>query len=280
VQNSNASPNPFSAPLPLCFENEALARAYLRARERMSAAAGPGDIFAAFSPDPDEDDDAQREPHGPDSVPAPTDDDEPSDTDELASIGELLCVLAEPIEWGLAQAERRAHGDSAGLAAIQRVRDAMRIQLASLISGIPTPTIAPRIRATDLLIIAGLFARAVDPRIAQRAAQGVRDSVASALGRLLELDPSLPAYLAQAAASLGASPAAGASATPRSGAPHAAVIYWYRDELPSSCAPSLSPLFGPVPLRPALHGPTPLDGRVGVPHPAMSGCCWRHGRVL
>jgi len=245
----------------LAIDEEALARAYARARERMRAGGfRAGDIFAAFNPRADEHADEKLDPNGPADPHvdgAPSDIGEPSDVGARATLDELLRVLREPIEWGLARAEQRAQADPVDVAALHRVRDAIRIRLASAISGIPAPTEAPRIRATDLIVVAGLLVGTIDPAFVQRTALDASEGLATALGAMLQLDPSLASTLAQAAASLGAAQA------PR--APHPAATFFYCDDFPSGAAP-----FGPLPF-----GPVPR-----VPHPAVPVCCCRHGRVL
>lgn len=266
MQNSNSTPNPSPGRSPLALDQETLARAYARARERMRASAfGLGDLFAVFSPRADEHADEKLDPHAqvdPHVAGEPSDVSEPSDFGARATLDELLRVFREPIEWGLARAEQRAQADPVDVAAVHRVRDAIRIRLASAISGIPAPTEAPRIRATDLIVVAGLLVGTLDPAFVQRTALDASEGLATALGAMLQLDPSLASTLAQAAASLGAAQA------PR--APHPGATFLYCDDFPSGAAPFNAMPFGPMPF-----GPVPR-----VPHPAVPICCCRHGRVL
>ena len=262
MQNSNPPPNPSPGRSPLDLDEEALARAYARARDRMLAGdLRVGDIFAAFSPRVDEHADEKLDPRAsadPHLADKPGDVGEPSDLGERATFDELLRVFREPIEWGLAHAEQRAQGDPVDVAAIHRVRDAVCVRLASAISGIAAPTETPRIRATDLLIVAGLLVGTVDPAFAQRTVLDAGERLATALGTMLQLDPSLASILAQVAGSLGASQAPGA--------PHPAATFLYYDAVPSAAMP-----FGPMPFGSAPFGPAPR-----VQRPVVPTCCCRH----
>jgi hypothetical protein len=182
VQNSNPS-----IPFPFCLD-ETLARAYARAREACAGAEPSStDIFAAYTAEQPQ---AQANGHDPGAAAAQHD------------VGEMLDVLRGPIEWVFTLAERRAEGDPVDLAAIHRVRDAVRFRLDSIITGNGAPEDQPRIRATDLWTVASLLIGKLDPAMVKRAALGVGGSITDALAKVLQLDRSLATSVAQTAASL------------------------------------------------------------------------------
>ncbi|HEX7836717.1 MAG TPA: hypothetical protein VF469_04590 [Kofleriaceae bacterium] len=183
MQNSNPSPVPF----PFCLD-ETLARAYARAREACAGAEPSStDIYAAYTAGQPQ---AQTNGHDPGASAGRLD------------VGELIDVLRGPIEWVFTLAERRAQGEPVDLAAIHRVREAIRFRLDSTIAGDGASEDRPRIRATDLLTVASLLVGTLDPAVVQRAALGVGGSIANALATVLQLDRSLATYVAQTAASI------------------------------------------------------------------------------
>jgi hypothetical protein len=199
VQHSNPSQHPFPVPFPFCLD-DTLARAYARARDaRAGGVPTAGDIFAAYS--------ARADEHADERTP------DPRTVIERIDVGELLRVFREPIEWVLTRAERRAQADPVDVAAIHRVRDAVRVRVASAVSdtsavsGTSAPTATAmdgsRIRATDLMIVASALVGTIDPAFAKRAALSVGEGLADAIATMLQLDPSLASTLANAAASFG-----------------------------------------------------------------------------
>jgi len=181
VQNSNPFPNLSSVPFPFCL-NEALARAYLRARESGAGAApSTSDIFAAFA--------HAHDPGQPSGSTAAAGD-EPAAVGGLVDIAELASVMREPIAWVFTLAERRAEGDPVDLATIDRVRDAALHRVDGIIAG-AAPADAPRIRATDLLTVASLLVGTLDPALVQRAAQIVVGGITDALSALVPLAPTI-----------------------------------------------------------------------------------------
>ncbi|HEU4733442.1 MAG TPA: hypothetical protein VFT22_36365 [Kofleriaceae bacterium] len=153
----------------------------------------------------------------------------PPECGEGIRFDELLCVFREPVEWALALAERRAHGDPIDRAAIHRVRDAFRLRLASIASGCTGPTDGARIRVSDLVVIAGLLIGAGDPAIAQRAARDAGESLLDALAIVLQLDPTLGSQIAHAAAHRGRAPVHGTR--------YPAGAFWSGDERRGAALP-------------------------------------------
>jgi hypothetical protein len=280
VQNSNPSQNHASVPFPFCLD-DAVARAYTRARDACAGSEPTADdIHAAYAaeqgakPTEDPGDSPDIEPD------ADIDDSESTDTARF-DVRELLLVLRGPIEWVFTLAERATHGDPVDLAAIGRVRDAIRIRLASAIASDDVPVDGSRIRSADLLTVAGLLLGTLDPAIVQRAATGIGSGIAHAITKLLELEPSLASYLPYVAGLFAR------RHTPQSAGPHGST------SVPRA-APSYFTYGAPVgvsfvePLR-AVPSFYPYAAPVGLPspfaesfvsRPAVPACCWAHGRVL
>lgn len=184
MQNSNPSPVPF----PFCLD-ETLARAYARAREACAGAEPSStDIYAAYTAEQ-----PQAQAHG--HI-------DPGAAAGRLDVGDLLDALRGPIEWVFTLAELRAQDEPVDLAAVRRVREAVRFRLDSAIAGDGAPEDRPRIRATDLLTVASLLVGTLDPAVVQRAALGVGGSIANAIATVLQLDRSLATYVAQTAASI------------------------------------------------------------------------------
>lgn len=223
MQNSNPSPNLSSVPFPYCL-NEALARAYVQAREAGAGTApSASDIFAAFA--------RAHDPEQPSGATA-VDGDDPGAVAGHVDIAELLGVLREPIAWVFTLAERRAEGDPVDLAAIERVRDAALHRVDAIIAG-AAPADAPRIRATDVLTVASLLVGTLDPAIVQRAAQIVGGGITEALSALLPFAPTIASEFA--------------STPPACSAPHAhgpVVPPWYGDYLAHAGVPFAGPYAG------------------------------------
>jgi hypothetical protein len=190
VQNSNPS-QPFASSFPFRLDDQ-MARAYARARERIDRGevANLNALFAAFGAAPPE---VTAEPA---AEPA-----EPRSLFDRIDVGELLRVFREPLEWLLARAERRAEADPLDLAAIERLRAVLQHRIAA--PALETPTDAPRLRATDLLIVAGRLVGTIDPATVQRVGLELGSVLANAIGTMLQLDPSLVAHLMNVAASVG-----------------------------------------------------------------------------
>ena len=182
MQNSNPFQNPHAVPFPFCLD-EAMTRAYARAREVCGGAApSTSDVLAAHAT-------IVAEGAGTQTDAAP----EASATPDRLDVGELLGVLREPIEWIFTLAERRAHGDAIDVAAIHRVRDAVRARIASMINGDGAAANALRVRAPDLLTVASLLIGTLDPAVVQRAALSLGNlgsGFADAFMAMLRLDPS------------------------------------------------------------------------------------------
>jgi len=236
VQNSTPFPNLSSVPFPYCL-NEALARAYVDAREA-SAGTAPSarDIFAAFARahDPEQPSDATAD-----------DGDEPTAVAGQVDIAELLDVMREPIAWVFTVAERRAEGDPVDLAAIQRLRDAALYRVDAIIAG-TAPGEAPRVRATDVLTVASLLVGTLDPAIAQRAAQIVGGGISEALSALLPLAPAIASGLT--------------SSPPACSAPHArgpVVPPWHGDYFAHAAVPLGGTYPGPLGGAPVLRAVVP-----------------------
>jgi hypothetical protein len=239
VQNSNPFPNLSSVPFPYCL-NEALARAYVRAREASAGTApSASDIFAAFAHAHDPE---QR------SGTSAVDGDEPAAVGGLVDIPELLGVMREPIAWVFTLAERRAEGDAVDLAAIDRVRDAALHRVDAIIAG-AAPADAPRIRATDLLTVASLLVGTLDPAIVQRATQIVGGGITDALSALLPLAPTIASEF---------------MSTPHAcSPPHArgpVVPPWYGDYVAHAAVPFAGVYLGPLGGRLGGGYPGPLGG--------------------
>lgn len=225
MQNSNPSPNLSSVPFPYCL-HEALARAYVHARDASAGAApSASDIFAAFA--------HAHDPEQPSGATA-GDGDEPAAVAGQVDIAELVGVMREPIAWVFTLAERRAEGDPVDLAAIQRVRDAALYRVDAIIAG-AAPVDAPRIRATDVLTVASLLVGTLDPAIVQRAAQIVGGGITDALSALLPLVPTIASEF---------------TSTPHAcSAPHArgpVVPPWYGDYLAHAAVPFAGAYPGPL----------------------------------
>lgn len=188
MQNSNPFPDSLFVP-PLSFD-EALARAYERARARLRTSESP---LAACGDEP-VDDAAQRRRDA--TLRAPID---PNSAPRAArcarvTIDELLPVFREPLEWVLARAEQHAHGDAIDLAAIERVRAAYQHHLARSGSGGLLGDARPRLRPTDLLIVAGLVIGSIDPSFVQRTSAELCDSLFEALAQAIPLGAAGPLH--------------------------------------------------------------------------------------
>jgi hypothetical protein len=251
----------------------------------MRATADLDGLLAVFAPDRDEHADPVPDVDtrfGSPSAAAPASASESPQTaaegdGEHRPVDQALWVFREPIEWVLAHAEQRAWPEPIDRAAVHRVRDAVRIRMASSISGVLTSAAAPRIRATDLLIIARLLARGIDPGIVRDMVRDVVERFTSALGMLFVLDPSLACALAQIAASF--APCAPIACTPpipgAPSAPNAAValrlaMYGAGDERQNTH----------LPLGPTSPSSNLFDCGRGTPHPAMPTCRTCDGRLI
>lgn len=119
----------------------------------------------------------EHPPTDPVAAPPATGNDATADepTVELPVDGtDLLHVIREPIEWLLALAHRLAGEDAIDIAAIARLRAALLARLA----GQPV-----RIRKTDVLIVFGLLAGALDPSaIARAVSNTIGDGFVAVLG--------------------------------------------------------------------------------------------------
>jgi hypothetical protein len=248
VQNSNPSHNPSSVATAPSIDEEALARAYERARARILAGEQIlSGLFGAFAARSDEHPNEKAGPRGsaaPHTAAEPQDGGERTDRGDppgggaRVTLDELLPVFREPIEWALARAERHAQGDPLDLAALGRVRAAYQSRLAWIGTGGALGEARPKVRPTDLLTVAGLLVGSIDPSFARRTSVGIRESLLDALAEVIPL---------------GLAYASGADA------PHPAATFWCVDEIPNATA-----AFGPP------RGPRPV-----VP----TYCC-RHGHVL
>ncbi len=238
--NSNPSHHLSSAPRAAAIDDEALARAYERARARILAGerTTATDFFAAFTARADEHPDEKAGPRG-QATPDPRDGSERCDGGERVTLDELLPMFREPIEWALARAERHAQGEPVDLAALARVRAAYQSRLVWIGTGGARGGARPTFRPTDLLTVAGLLVGSIDPSFAQRTSVGVRESLLDALAAVI------PLSLAYPPGAMGAS--------------HPAATLWYLDEIAGAPAPFGAP---------------------NVPRPAMSTCSCRHGHVL
>ena len=188
MQNSNPFPNLSSVPFPYCV-NEAVARAYARARDALAGTAPSArDILAAL---------AQAHALDPEQASGDTeiDADNPAAVAGAVDIAELLGVLREPIAWVFSVAERRAEGDPVDLAAIQRVSDGAMYRVDAIITG-ADPSEAPRIRATDVITVASLLVGTLDPAIIQRATQIIGGGITAAVSAVLPLAPAIASELA------------------------------------------------------------------------------------
>jgi hypothetical protein len=172
--------NSSSVPFPYCL-HDALARAYAHAQE-VHAGAAPSvrDIIAAFA-------------HGHAPVPpgAPArgganDGGAPASVGGLLEMPELFAVMREPIAWVFTLAERRAQGDVVDLEAIERMRDAVLHRIDAIVAG-AVASEPPRIRAADLLTVAGLLVDSLNPAIVRRAVQMLSAGLVEALGVLWPL---------------------------------------------------------------------------------------------
>ena len=227
MHNSNPSPNP-SGPFP-SFLHDLLERALLGVRQASAGAA------------PAVPDDGADAPHGGAQGPHDTTDTAKA-TDDVArlEIAELLDVLREPIEWVFTLAERNAHDDPVDIAAIHRVRDAVRNRVNAIMVGAPSVGTL-RIRPADLLTVTSLLVAAVDPNLVQRAVRGVGNSIADALIVMLQFGPTLVADLAGEAGTAAEQPHAPGSVAPS----------WYVGSVPAY--PVASSGYIPPPLHTALR---------------------------
>jgi hypothetical protein len=240
VQNSHPSNlSPVSTEPSIAAD--ALARAYERARARiLGGEPRAGDLFAAFTGFDDEHPDEKTRPHGPAAPHAAAPRDSGArrrgarpDGGDPVTLDELLPVLRDPIHWALSRAERCAQGDPVDLAAIDRVRGAYQSRLAATGTGGALGDARAKVRPTDLLTVAGLVVRSIDPSFAQRASTGARASLLDALAA------AIPLGLAHAPGGIDARHPA-------------AALLCYLDEIADEPAPF-------APLR--------------IPHAAALGCC-------
>lgn len=179
MQHSNPSSRstsfPFSSSLAFWLDE---ARA--RGRVRAAAACAPApEVAPGPSPEP--------APH-----PAPV----------RVGLAELLGVLHGPVEWVFSLAERAAIGDGVDIAAIHRVRDAVRLRMAAAAAADATGVAAmdcPRIRPADLLTVSGLLLGTIDPSIMQHLAMRTGERAADLLATVFQLDPGVVACFASPA---------------------------------------------------------------------------------
>lgn len=227
MQNSNPSHNPSPIPPPLSLD-EALAHAYERARARILAGKQcASDLFAAFTARTDEHPDDKARSH---AATQPHDDGARLDPagGVRVTLDELLPVFRDPIEWALARAERHAQGDPLDLVALGRVRAAYQSRMAWIGSNGALGAAKPTLRPTDVLTVAGLVIRSIDPSFAQRASIGMREGLLDALAEMI---PTGMAYVPGAAAP-----------------PHPPGLFWCGDHIPGAPTP-----FGPPPVsRPVV----------------------------
>ena len=200
-----------------------LAHAYERARDRVLAGDPlAAELFSVLTQHTDEFPDEKTIPCGPavsEAARAPG-------LGMRVTLDELLPVCREPIEWVLARAERQAQGDPADLAALTRLRATYQGWLARIGTGGALGQAAPNLRPTDLLTVAGLFARSIDPSFAQRVSAGLRDGLRDALTAMISL------------ASV-QSPSAEASRSP--------MTLWFFDAIADASAPFSAPRVAPPP---------------------------------
>jgi hypothetical protein len=240
VHNSNPSPNP-SGPFP-SFLHDLLERALLGVRQASAGSAPTVPDNCADTPRGGE----HAGTHDTDTAKA---------TDDVGrlELAELLGVLREPIEWVFTLAERHAHDDPVDIAAIHRVRDAVRNRVNAIMVGAPSVGTL-RIRPADLLTVTSLLVAAVDPNLVQRAVRGVGNSIADALIVMLQFDPSLVADLEGEPGTVAEQPHA-----PRSVASSwyigpiptcAAARSWYAPPTPPMAMRCSGPFMGPPISRP------------------------------
>lgn len=155
----------------------------------------PGELFAAFAQLAHEHPDEQTRSRGPTAprAAAPRDHGERTrdargDAGERVTFDELLVVLRDPIHWTLARAERHAHSDPVDVAAVGRVRTAYQHRLVAIGTGGAFGDARAKVRASDLLTVAGLLVRSLDPAFVQRASMSARARLLDALARVLPLD--------------------------------------------------------------------------------------------
>lgn len=246
--------NPSSVPFPYCL-SEVLARAYARAQEaNPGAAPHPDDIFAAFA-----------RGHMPPASPAApaeaeaTDGVDPGATCGLLDRAELLGVMREPIAWVFTLAVRRAQGDPVDLAAIERVRDAILHRVDAIIAG-AVASEPPRIRAADLLTVAGLLVGTLDPAIVRHALQALGGGVVEALGALWQF---LPSTTGDAADPIEPYPGSCASE------PSATHVHY--DYVPRTAAPFTSHCGRPLGVPFGMQ-----FGGLHVPRPSVPPWYWPH----
>ncbi len=223
MQNSNPSHNPSPVPPPLSLD-EALARAYERARARILAGKQcASDLFAAFTPRTDDKarSDAATEPHDDGARADPA-------SGVRVTLDELLPVFRDPIEWALARAEQHAQGDPLDMAALGRVRAAYQSRMAWIGSSGALGAARPTLRMTDVLTVAGLVIRSIDPSFAQRASIGMREGLLDALAEMI--------------------PTGMAAAPGVAAPPHPTGLFWCSDHIPGAPTP-----VGPPPVsRPVV----------------------------
>ena len=243
MHTSNPSPNP-SGPFP-SFLHDLLERAFLGVRQASAGAAPTVPDSCADAPRDSE--------HAGDDAHDTTDTAKPTDDVGRLELAELIGVLREPIEWVFTLAERRARGDAVDIAAIHRVRDAIRNRVNAIAVGAPSVG-TPRIRPADLLTVASLLVAAVDPTLVQRAARGVGNSTADALVVMLQFDPSLVADLAGAMGTVADEPHAPRSVLPPwyvGPIPACSVaVPWYAPPTPPTAMRCSGPFMGPPVSRP------------------------------
>lgn len=220
------------------IDEDALARAYERARARiLGGEPRAGDLFAAFIGFGDEHPDEKTQPLGSTGRHAAAPGDSgvqpgiaPLDGGERVTLDELLPVFLGPVYWALARAERHAQGDPVDRAAIDRVRGAYQSRIAAIGTGGAIGDARAKVRPTDLLTVAGLVIRSIDPHFAQRASTSARESLLDALAAVIPL---------------------GRAQAPRDvSAPHPAALFCYLDEIADGPAP-LGPLRIPRPAAPS-----------------------------
>jgi hypothetical protein len=239
-ETSVQTSNPFSVPFPFSL-SDALARAYVRAQEaHPGTAPSARDIFAAFA--------QGHPPQGHTGAPAEAgagDGTDPGAICGLLDVAELLAVMREPIAWVFTLAERRAQGDAVDLATIARVRDAVLHRVDAISVGIVAGE-PPRIRAADLLTVAGLLVGTLDPSIVRHAVQTLGAGMVEAFGALWPLVPSLAGDAEDA-------PGACCGSCPGSGAPDPGIRHVHCDHITPRIAPWANPYATPFGV--ALGGP-------------------------
>lgn len=263
MQNSNPShptPNPAASSI-----EEDRARDHERARAgSRSGKRGVSELFAMFFGHGDEQPGEHAHPpdaHLPHNSGARIGHGDPHAHErapQRVTLDELLPVFSEPIDWALARAELRVT-DPVDVAALDRVRAAYESRLAWIHSDGARGEARPKLRPTDLITVAGLVIRSIDPGLAQRAAAGAREGLLEALADLIPLGLAV-----------------------ESGAAPPAPGVWYVHEIPGAPVPFGGVPFGGVPFGApvSFSAPHPLGACFGGPVrcSARSACCCPHGR--